>query len=72
VPHFNVAGTSARGKGSGASFERRRETFARVFQALVQGNVDMQPLTDRLTFKQLRDIAAFLDVSTKFDPSSSY
>ena len=54
------------------SFDSRREPFARVFQVLVEGKGDMLPFTDRLTFKQLRDVAAFLADATKQNPPGNY
>ena len=54
------------------SFDTKRETFNKVFQVLAQGSGDMPPFTEKLSFKQLRDVAAFVDVSTKGLPASSY
>ncbi len=67
---LKAAGTKA--KALGLNFDRRREPFARVFRVLVEGQGDMMAFTDRLTFKQLRDVAAFVDASTRLNPSGSY
>ena len=65
---LKAAGTVARKSTRGVSFDTKRETFNKVFKVLVQGEGDMLPFTDRLTFKQLKDVAAFVDVSTKRQP----
>ena len=41
------------------SFDTKRETFNKVFKVLVQGEGDMLPFTDRLTFKQLKRCRRF-------------
>jgi mono/diheme cytochrome c family protein len=67
-----AAGTVAKGKHTGPSFDTRRESFARTFRVLVEGQGEMLAFTDRLTFAQLRDVAAFLELATKRNPSSRY
>jgi mono/diheme cytochrome c family protein len=69
---FKVAGTVARAKGRGPSFDSRRESFTRVFRVLVEGQGDMLPFSDRLAFQQLRDVAAFLADATKSNPLATY
>ena len=69
---LKVAGTFARAKGRGPSFDSRRESFTRVFRVLVEGQGDMAPFSDRLSFQQLRDVAAFLADATKSNPLVTY
>ena len=69
---LKAAGTVAKRATRGLNFDTKRETFTKVFQVLAQGSGDMPPFTDKLSFKQLRDIAAFVAVSTKSNPASSY
>ena len=69
---LKAAGTVAKAKSRAVSFDRRRERFARVFQVLVEGEGEMLPFTDRLTFKQLKDVAAFVDGSTRRNPAVGY
>lgn len=69
---LKAAGVVAKVRSRGVNFDRRRESFARVFRVLVEGEGDMSPFTDRLTFKQLRDVAAFVADSTRGNPSVGY
>jgi mono/diheme cytochrome c family protein len=50
------------------NFDRRRESFAHAFRALAEGQGEMPSFTGRLTFKQIKDVAAFVDAATKTNP----
>jgi mono/diheme cytochrome c family protein len=69
---LKAAGTIAKAKLGAVNFDRKKETFTRVFRVLVEGEGSMLSYTDRLTFKQLRDVATFVAASTKRNPSTGY
>ena len=64
--------SASRSLAPGPSFDSRRESFTRVFRVLVEGQGDMAPFSDRLSFQQLRDVAAFLADATKSNPLVTY